>query len=57
MVTSISVALRNTIRRVRLLEKATAVLWQPGSARKMQCAARAYQGCGVDDVGLPESSE
>lgn len=57
MVTSISVALRNTIRRVRLLEKATAVLWQPGSARKMQCAARAYQGCGVDYVGLPESSE
>lgn len=57
MVTSISVALRNMIRRVRLLEKAAAVLWQPGSARKMQCTARVYQGCGVDDVGLPESSE
>lgn len=39
MVTSISVALRNMIRRIRLLEATTAVLWQPGSASKMQWAA------------------
>lgn len=44
MVTSISVALRNMIRRVRLLETATAVPWQQGSARKMQCAARGLPG-------------
>lgn len=37
MVTSISVALCNLIRRSRLLGRATAVLWQPG-LRKQDAA-------------------
>lgn len=39
MVTSISVALCNVIRRIRLLETTTAISWVPGSISKTQHAA------------------